>query len=199
MRNLLTGLANRSHKGSPVPCVPSLRIEVMRALRTLRDNPLVILGIGVAAFLAWVVSDSTPSVAPPQVTAPRVLPQSATIEADMMLPTPPRPAGPSVVTAEHMPRLKEGMSRTEVEAIIGPPPANMVSPVSENEGRMTYKAAYLANLDPGPAPVRGPIPVSRMAPPPTPPSVPKSLIAVEYDATKPGHPLVKVQVQTPTF
>jgi hypothetical protein len=169
----------------------------MRPLRFLRDNPLIFIGVASAAFAAWVLSDfSNPKSAQHS--------QSGDVQVTMMPIESPllvqqdRSQGPSIVTSEHVPQLKPGMTRTEVEAIIGFPPADLVSPVSEVDGRMTYTAAYLANLDPGPAPIRGPIPATRRMPPP-PNNIARSMIALEFDASKPGHPLMNVHISFPKF
>jgi hypothetical protein len=172
----------------------------MRLLRFLRDNPLILLGVAVAAFAGWVLSNySGPRADQPTSRSHNLDLGTMSVEVPIPPPPPPdRPQGPSVVTPEQVPQLKPGMTRSEVEAIIGPPPAGLVSPVSESEGRMTYTAAYLANLDPGPTPVRGPMPVGRRLPPP-PNSIPKSMIALEFDASKPGHPLLNVHINFPKF
>jgi hypothetical protein len=163
-------------------------------MRFLRNNPLILLAVAAVGFGAWVLSDllgtrEPLSTDPPNVTAVQLIEP----------PTPP-PAdwhGPGVVTPDMVPQLKPGMSRSEVEALIGPPPAQMVSPVTETDGRLTYRASYLANLDVASAPATPP-PLSRRQMPP-PPAVPKSLIALEFDASKPGHPLVRVHYPDPLF
>src|SRR5205807_6792791 len=122
-------------------------------------------GVAAAAFIGWVVSDYSNPRTDPQ---PRIVnPEAARLsvaDSDIQSDRLKVPQGPSVVTSDQVPQLKPGMTRSEVEAIIGLPPADMVSPVTEVDGRMTYKAAYLANLDPGPAPIRGPVPVPRRLP-----------------------------------
>lgn len=171
----------------------------MRPLRFLRDNPLILLGVAVAAFAGWVLSDYSKARPDSQTSRAQNPEAIGMISVEAPPPVPDnRPPGPSVVTSEQVPQLKPGMTRSEVEAIIGQPPADLVSPVSEVEGRMTYTAAYLANLDPGPAPIRGPMPGRRVPPPPA-SSIPKSMIALEFDASKPGHPLVNVHINFPKF
>jgi hypothetical protein len=169
----------------------------MRALHFLRDHPIILLGVVVAAFAGWVVSDYSNTKYESQSHPRNPEPALLSVEAPAPMPE-DRPSGPMVVTSAHVPQLKPGMTRTEVEAIIGLPPADLVSPVSEVDGRMTYTAAYLANLDPGPAPIRGPMTGGRRIPAP-PNSLPKSMIALEFDASKPGHPLVHVHVNFPKF
>jgi hypothetical protein len=87
------------------------------------------------------------------------------------------------------------MYRADVEGLIGLPPADLVYPVSEVDGRLTYRMTYLANLDPmGPPNTVRPI----TGRPPT-PAIPKSLISLEFDASLPGHPLIRVHIPTTVF
>jgi hypothetical protein len=91
---------------------------------------------------------------------------------------------PGVITAEVVSRLQPGMPRAEVEGIVGLPPADLVQPITANNGRFTYTTSYLANLEPTAHPLVGPRPI------------PRTLIGLEFDATRPGHPLVKIHLPT---
>lgn len=163
-------------------------------MRFLRDNPLALLAVAVLGFGAWVVADLS--------RTPEPSPDHGGMAAAIV--APPQPGivvetketwqgGPGVVTHEQMPHLKPGMSRSEVEAMIGPPPSDLVTPVEEADGQMTYRATYLANFD---APTIRPTATRRLPPAPV---VPKSVIALEFDASRPGHPLVRVQYPDPLF
>src|SRR5688572_5897290 len=106
-------------------------------MRFLRNNPLILLAVAVVGFGVWVVGDllgpqEKPTAEPPRVSAVQVTQPAA-------LPTESQRI-PGVVTSDKVPQLKPGMARSEVEALIGPPPAEMVSPVSEADGRLTYRA-----------------------------------------------------------
>lgn len=163
-------------------------------MRFIRNNPLLLLAIAALGFAVWVVSDL---LSPPN-TSPPPPPMASGAERVAALPMQDWPTGPSVVTPDLVPQLKPGMSRSEIEALIGPPPADMVSPVVEADGRFTYRVGYLANLDPHP--VRSaPVVVGRRLLPAPPAAVPKSLLALEFDASKPGHPLVSIQYPDPLY
>lgn len=172
-------------------------------MRFLRDNPLLLLGVVIIGFGTWVIGEQLASRDEPQpqgqlMSPPLVravdLPTISTGLETTTASEPPRV--PGVVTSDLVPQLRPGMSRSEVEAIIGPPPADLVTPVAESNGRMTYHAAYLANLDARP-PLRTDM-TNRRAIPPQPP-IAKSVITLEFDATRPGHPLVRVHYADPLF
>lgn len=168
-------------------------------MRFLRDNPLLLFGVVAIAFGAWVLGDRlVPKKNAQQVGIQYSPPiahhsQVTTFEADTS--TTESVRSPGLVTPELVPQLRPGMSRSEVEALIGPPPADLVTPVVESNGRMTYHASYLANLD---APAPKPENFSRRSVP-APQPVAKSVISLEFDATRPGHPLVRVQYADPLF
>lgn len=154
----------------------------MQPLHYLRKHLAIVaaaFALGIAAWLAYesLRADDGPDA---EFAAPikpiRSLPPS---------PPPPtsvsREVRPGVVTADLLPRLQPGMARVEVEELIGAPPAQFVFPVTNVDGRFIYRASYLANLDPMPTSTpRGPIP--------------RSTISLDFDASRTGHPLVKVHV-----
>ncbi|HEY3789114.1 MAG TPA: hypothetical protein VGL71_09675 [Urbifossiella sp.] len=168
----------------------------MKPLRFLRDYPMAIAVVLVLGFAAWLAYDACkpPNYSPPplaigpnttQVHSPRPLPENPALK----LARSPDPSRPGLVTADLITRLHPGMARVEVEELIGTPPAELVHPVANVNGRFTYRASYLANLEkshttPGPGAISA-------APPP------RSMIGVEYDASRPGHPLVKVHIPDP--
>ncbi|HEY2910935.1 MAG TPA: hypothetical protein VGI99_11855 [Gemmataceae bacterium] len=152
----------------------------MKPLQFLRNHAVAIVAIIALGFAGWLAYDSCQT--PEPFDAGKMTPfQSAKV-----LPPPPMPPGqreprPGIVTADLLPRLQPGMARVEVEELIGAPPAKLVYPVANVEGRFIYRASYLANLDPMiEGGLRGPIP--------------RSTISLDYDAGRVGHPLVKVHV-----
>lgn len=157
----------------------------MQALQFLRRSPLTLLAVLLVAFGVWVASDLRTDPPPPTV------PPSVSRE----FPAPPEPEDrvpswtePQVVTQDMVARLQPGMPRAEVEAVIGRPPATLVQPVTEVDGRFVYRTTYLANLDElPPATIRD---ISRK--PTFRPAVVKTVIALDFDASQPGHPLIRV-------
>lgn len=174
-------------------------------MRFLRDNPLLLLGVAVIGFGAWVIGDQLVPKAddrsPIAMQSPPIVVHNSKMSAfeasgEVPAATAEAPRSPGLVTSDLVPQLRPGMSRSEVEALIGPPPANLVTPVTESNGRMTYHAAYLANLD---APASKPSDNLGRRTVPGPQPVVKSMISLEFDASRPGHPLVRVQYADPLF
>lgn len=170
----------------------------MRPLSLVRRNPLPVLGALVVAFAVWVISDSaprepvgpTPEIAPGEVVT---LEMSVPVAApDAIEPLHLTPHG----TAQALPKLKPGMTRTEVEGLVGAPVAGRISPATVQDGRITYHTQYEADL----APVATVRPIGRVRALPNPkPSAPRALVTLEFDATRPGHPLVGVHYPDPLF
>jgi hypothetical protein len=178
----------------------------MRVLSRIRDNPLVLLTVAVIALVAWVAIDLT-------TTAPKKQPVDPAAASDdaadhdlnrLTLRVPPAPIPVDAVVAitdtptvplTVLPKLKPGMSRVQVETLIGLPVAERIQPVTASEGRLTYRTAYdLGEADP-------PMTIRPIRPPPRipQPGQPPALIALEYDASQPGHPLVEVLYSDPLF
>jgi len=162
----------------------------MKPMQFLRNHPLLLAVIVVIAFGSWLVYDGLPPPAtPPDGASPlrvaevslRVLPEDPLAGTRLR-----DPSRPGVVTADLITRLHPGMTRVDVEELIGLPPAGLVQPVSSVDGKLIYRASYLANLEPR----RDSVPAGAS------PS-PRSIIALEYDAGRPGHPLVKVHIPDP--
>ena len=166
----------------------------MRPLHYLRRNPLVILGAFAAAFAVWVWWDSAPDVPQPELQGGpsgalvRVLPIPTLTEVDGI--------APGQVTAQALPKLKPGMTRTEVEGLVGAPAAD-ISPATVADGRVTYRMTYEADLGP-PGTVR-PLSSSRARGSRAAEPTDREVVALEFDATKPGHPLVGVHYPDPLF
>lgn len=171
----------------------------MRFLDPIQKNPVAALAVVLAGITGWVAAglfapgDPLP---PPQQSA-KELPAPGLqflSDEDMAKSRESRPLSVAV-----LPRLKAGMTRSQVEGVVGPPSDDSLHPVSLIGGRMTYCTAYdLA--EPDLSTVRPIAPRSRVLPrPPAPLTPPKSLVALEYDASKPGHPLIEVYFLDPLF
>ncbi|MBM3981184.1 MAG: outer membrane protein assembly factor BamE [Planctomycetes bacterium] len=172
----------------------------MGPIRYLRRHPLALFALAVLVFGAWVAVDALtkpPRYGPADpneytlvgIEAPGSVPAPARAE-----PCAPRPTPQA--TAQALPKLKPGMTRTEVEQLVGAPEPADIHPVVVVDGRATYHTAYEADLDP-PATVRPvgahrPMPAERMGPT-------RTTVKLEFDATKPGHPLVGVHYPEPAF
>ena len=164
----------------------------MRLVCALRNRPVLLLAAAAVGFGAWVVWDAvTPRQEGAALRPDRPGGAEALDPADLLGPIVPGPRQvrnlprPGVVTADLIPRLRPGMTRSAVEDLIGPPPADQLQPVQNVDGRLTYRASYPASL--GPA---IPLPPGAAAPGPI-------TVGLEFDATRPGHPLVKVHIPDP--
>jgi hypothetical protein len=168
----------------------------MNLSRWLRNNPAVVLASLVTALGVWVVSDAAYRDRPPD--GPTLVPAPATTSDADLLAAKPDPLVGRPVPVGVLPQLRPGMSRIEVEGLIGLPPADGVLPVAVVDGRATYQTAYPVDLDP--SPVMTVRPFGRRIPlPPSDEPPPTSLIALEFDASVPGHPLVNVHFLDPLF
>lgn len=161
----------------------------MNLVNTVRNHPLR-LAVGLAlAFASWVAYDASNGVRVPQNTPvgpPLDVPHVAELKPPMMqdasqVASTRAPFHPGVVTADQLPRLQLGMARAAVEELIGRPSAGLVHPVAVVEGKFVYRASYLANLDSGADPT----------------APPRSMIGLDYDAGRPGHPLLRIHIPDP--
>jgi hypothetical protein len=168
----------------------------MHTLRRIRNNPIIVLCVMVAALLIWIAVDSLPSLAP---TNPEKMTRSAPPEVKM--PPPPQIVRksflPMPVTAEMLPKLKVGMTRIEVERLLGPPAPDQLQPVTQTNGSLTYCTAYELIDSEIPMTIR-PI-QTKTARIPNQSVKSKSHLTLEYDASKPGHPLIEVHYPDPLF
>jgi hypothetical protein len=175
----------------------------MRFLRLIRRHPLALLGAIAVAFVVWLWRDALPTrqadLTEAETHVPRsprrVLPPPAEhgVVSDLL---PPSDAAPKLA------KLKPGMSRAEVEQLVGPPAAHHVSPATVADGRVTYHTAYEADF--GPPPTVRPIQTHARLPdrrpvPREPELAGRTLVTLEFDATKPGHPLVGIHYPDPLF
>lgn len=175
----------------------------MRILQFLRRYPISILAVFAVAFVVWLWRDSL--VSDPKIEGNtgamrRVLPPPPSATTDEAVP----PANGKETlklnpreTAQILPKLKPGMLRAEVEVLVGLPAPEDIHPAMVDNGRVTYQTAYEADLGP-PRTVR-PIKAPRhpMGRDPQPPS--RTLVTLEFDATKPGHPLLGIHYPDPLF
>jgi hypothetical protein len=181
----------------------------MRLLRYTRENPVALLSVAVAALVVWAAVDL--GTAPPRKKPTRLaesdyleipLPKAAVAAAvadDLTAPaaTQAITPGQTVVSAAALPKLRPGMTRAEVESLIGAPASDAVHPVTVEGGRATYRTAYeLDDLGP-PMTIRPIHSRSRIPPPPREPG--SVVIALEFDATRAGHPLVDIVYPDPLF
>lgn len=173
----------------------------MRLLRFVRKHPIALLGIFAIAFIAWLWRDSFPATDPPLNGDPKLV----SVEAPPLvrfLPAPPDaevpPPKPPQNTAQALLKLKPGMTRVEVEGLVGLPEATDIQPATIADGRVTYQTSYEADLELPPTvrPIRSPRPMPRdpMVQPGT-----RTRVVLEFDATKPGHPLLGVHYPDPLF
>ena len=171
----------------------------MRLLRFTRRHPLALLGVIAIAFIGWIWWDAIPARGP--------APQDANEMVGVAPHGPLRRVLPLVapgdrVDVPHDPskglaKLKPGMTRAEVEKLVGAP-AEHVYPATISDGRVTYHAAYEADLGPPSTirPIRAP---QRHTIGREPDVAGRMLVTIEYDATKPGHPLLGVHFPDPLF
>lgn len=85
------------------------------------------------------------------------------------------PADPTGLRLAGFSHLHPGMSRAEVEDVLGPPEPAALRPVGEADGRATYLMVY-------PLVVGSP-----------------EFVTLEFDATLAGHPLLTVRYSDPLF
>ena len=167
----------------------------MRSLRFLHQRPVVLFAVAVCAFAVWIGREALDGDPPPPAASPETAGRTPTVR---FIPPPVtvEEAKPAPLT-QILPKLKPGMKRTEVEAIVGAPDPADIRPATVTDGRVTYHTAYDADLGP-PATVR-PVTQATRIPAPLPVREgPRRLVTLEYDATQPGHPLVGIHYPAPT-
>ena len=81
---------------------------------------------------------------------------------------------------------------------MGVPAAQDILPATVADGRVTYHTAYEADFAPVPTvrPIKFPLPRPPAA---TRDPVGRTVVTLEYDASKPGHPLLGVHYPDPLF
>lgn len=166
----------------------------MRFFRLVRQYPLALLGVIAVAFVAWIWWDLIPKRDTHLIVYQEAIDPS-TIRRKLPLPITDPIAVPD--TANGLAKLKPGMTRAEVEKLVGAPDPEHVYPATISAGRVTYHATYEADL--GPIPTIRPIRPSRVTPVREPDVAGRTLVTLEFDATKPGHPLLGVYYPDPLF
>jgi len=174
----------------------------MRPLRFIRRHPIALLGAFVLAFGVWLWRDSLPDGQPQAQDPGDVHLMAVQAPPIRKLPLPPGVEDPEKAkpapqgTAEALTKLKPGMTRSEVEGLVGAPSPDRILPVTVADGRVTYQTAYEADF--GPAATVRPI-TPRPHGPRAAPARERTLVTLEYDATKPGHPLLGIHSPDPLF
>lgn len=169
----------------------------MRLLRAIRENPVIVLGVAIAVLIGWIAIDLSKG---PLALLPHSALQAAE-SAELVQPIPaqallPGAHGTPAVSVAMLPQLRPGMTRAEVEDLLGPPTADRVEPVTFQNGRVRYRTTYELDDSGVPMTIR-PIQFrARILPAPR---APRSLVALEFDASLPGHPLVEVLDPDPLF
>lgn len=187
----------------------------MRVLHFIRNNPVTISCVVLVGLNVWVALQLLEVGTRP--LEPRVgnVPQHLQVAnekakpafmfhsdavapemiADMPLIESPRPRI-AVVSAAALPKLKPGMTRAEVEGMLGAPPADQIHAITVNAERITYRTTYELSESELPMTVR---PIQSRTRVPARPADPLSFVALEFDASLPGHPLVGVLYPDPLF
>lgn len=174
----------------------------MRAVNMIRRNPVTAVCVVLTGVIVWLVAGfvlSLPTVGGPAAgVPPRMLPLPTEGPVPVVMEAPLPPEEERARSIALLPKIRPGMTRVEVEGILGPPAADAIHPVTVTGDQARYRAAYdLADPEP-PATVR-PIRPFRLPSHFREAPAPGVRVALEYDATKPGHPLIEVFYLDPLF
>jgi hypothetical protein len=173
----------------------------MHILHRIRNNPIVVLCVMATALIIWIAMDLLPSGTP--TNGPKVVSNPPpSISPPTIPPPPPKPGKfvqrpPMPVTVEMLPKLKVGMTRIEVERLLGPPAEDQLQPVTQTNGGPTYCTAYELIESEIPMTIRPIRPKTARIPSRSVEA--KTHVTLEYDASKPGHPLIEVHYPDPLF
>jgi len=160
----------------------------MKTLQGIRNYPIVVLTVMATALFTWIFLE-TQSKRNPDSAKP--IPDSRLRKLEIHPPEPPRLLVQiRPVPVEILSKVKPGMTRVEVERLIGPPNPDQIQAVTETNGRLTYSTAYELEESKVPMTIRPIQPKSARIPKNTVES--KSQLTLVFDATKPGHPLIEV-------
>ena len=162
--------------------------------RWFRDHPVALFAVVAAAFGTWVAADLLRPPAQPPAPPPAEEVGQLTVVGPEFLP-PTRTV--TVVPRTKLPQLRPGMSRVEVEDLLGTPLPEQLSPITVQDGRVTYQTTYPVDLDP--VPLNTVREFSHPPRPPAPRTVPTTILTLEFDASRPGHPLLRYQYPDPLF
>src|SRR5262245_30781829 len=122
----------------------------MRVLDPIRKNPVAALCVVVAGVGGWIAAGllgPAGAEAPRAFTPPPGGPPQAIAVADATLGPgeflPERLGVTRPVPVGLIPKLKPGMTRVEVELVLGPPHSDLLPPVFVSDmGRVTYRTSY---------------------------------------------------------
>lgn len=170
-----------------IPSLGQMGIK-MKTLHGIRNYPIVVLTVMSAALFTWIFLESSKKNNP---DTGKPIPESRLKKPEFQPKEPPRlQAQVRPTTVELLSRVKPGMPRVEVERLIGLPEPEQIQAVTETNGRLTYRTAYELEEAKLPMTIRPTQQKSTRTPKNTIES--KSQLTFEYDATKPGHPLIEV-------
>lgn len=157
----------------------------MRLLNWFRDHPVALFVVAAAALGAWIAYDATRTPEPvASESEPRLVAIGPGISIDA-----------EAIARDKLSHLKPGMTRVEVEGLLGGPLLDGISPIVIGEdGSATYQATYSVvpmprrlPMPPAAAPDKVAFPVPTPARPPA-----GAVLTLEFDASVQGHPLRRV-------
>lgn len=155
----------------------------------LLRHPVGVLGVFVFAFVVWLWQDAVYEPEPEplgselRVVSTRFQIAPVLIPADNRIKLTPREI------AQVVPKLKTGMTRAEVEGLVGEPAPGAIQPQIIGGDHTSYAMSYEADLTPPDSPMANGEPQSKS----------RTLVTLVFDATKPGHPLLGISYQEPRF
>lgn len=160
----------------------------------LLRHPVGVLGVFVSAFVVWVLCDAVATPSPPALGAELSVVKPLPVQTEPALPPPPEKFKPSPrEMAQLVTKLKPGMTRAEVEGLVGEAAPGDIQPAIIGGSQTTYTMSYEAALTSEPDAVDSPT-VTHESQPKT-----RTLVKLEFDATKPGHLLVGIRFEEPRF
>ena len=169
----------------------------MRVLQCIRSNPIVVLTVMFAGLVGWIALDYLLVPTTDRDLAAPIAKSKHRKFLPSPLEQPKFPIATHTVSVEILPKVKPGMTRVEVEQLLGPPNPDQIHAVTESNGRLTYTTAYELEEMRVPMTIR---PIrQKSARDPNKLDEPKTHVTLEYDASKPGHPLIELLYTDPLF
>ncbi|QJW96054.1 hypothetical protein [Frigoriglobus tundricola] len=172
----------------------------MWLIRSILQHPIAVLACFAVAFVVWLWRDSVSIGASGRdETVAQGTAVNNPNEVPLLVPPPPPPfpgkkwKNTQSSSADLLARLKPGMTRAEVDGLVGIPAPEDISPVTVADGKVTYQTAYDADLG-APSTIRPLQPTKNGAAQRS-----RTLVTLEFDATKPGHPLLSVTFPKPLY
>lgn len=174
----------------------------MRIIRNLGRYPIAVLGLLALGFAIWLWRDAqNPPSFPDDGDQAKMAPPvpgwkpGQKFPNPLPMPPPPAPIGVPQDFTQAVAKLKPGMTRAEVEELVGLPAPSATHPVKVLDGKVTYQTTYEADV--GPPPTIRPITPRPHGAPKAQPG--RTVVTLEFDATKPGHPLLGIHCTDPLF